>query len=52
MGADDDNDCAHDWGLEELHATERGAEMVSTCNLCGAVLYEPAAADDPYRRPL
>lgn len=52
MGYDDDAGCAHDWDLAEVHFSGRGAEMVSTCALCGAVYYEPSAADDPNRVPL
>ncbi|GAB2762497.1 hypothetical protein [Nocardioides pakistanensis] len=49
MGMDDDADCVeHVWGLAELHLTLRGAEMVSTCERCGAVSYEPSQAA---RRP-
>lgn len=50
---DDDTDCVHVFGIEELHLTLKGAEVVSTCDLCGAVSYEPSgSASDPYRRPL
>lgn len=53
MGADDDLDCPHIWGPDELHLTLQGADVVSTCDLCGAVRYEPSeSASDPYRRPL
>ena len=49
VGKDDDADCAeHVWGLAEAHLTLRGADMVSTCERCGAVRYEPTQAA---RRP-
>lgn len=51
---DDDADCVeHVWGPDELHLTLKGAEVVSTCDRCGALRYEPSAsAADPYRQPL
>lgn len=50
---DDDADCVHVWGPDELHLTLKGADTVSTCDLCGAVRYEPSAsANDPHRQPL
>jgi hypothetical protein len=51
VGLDDDQDCAHDWQLDELVADKPPGGLlpalsrVSRCVLCGAVTY------DASRRP-
>lgn len=52
MGLDDDADCPlHVWELAEVDFSGRGAQMVQTCAVCGAVSYDRSAADDPHRLP-
>lgn len=49
---DNDEDCpGHVWVLTGVHVTGRGADTVSSCNLCGAVRPEPGQAALRDRRP-
>lgn len=41
----------HDWELDEVHVSGRGADTSSVCGWCGAVRYEPGQAALRDRRP-
>lgn len=45
MGQDDDEDCAHDWVLEQVVADKTGARQVHRCTVCDAVSYETSRTD-------
>lgn len=45
MGQDDDEDCAHDWQLEQVLAGAVGARLVHRCRLCDGLDYEASRVD-------
>lgn len=51
VGLDDDEDCEHQWVLEEVVASARGADQVSVCSVCGTPAYAAGQAAVRDTRP-
>lgn len=48
---DDDEDCVHEFALEEVAVSARGADQVQVCRLCGTPAYGPGQAAVRDTRP-
>lgn len=51
VGLDDDEDCVHEFALEEVAVSARGADQVQVCRLCGTPAYDPGQAAVRDTRP-